>query len=193
MRPGIVIIVLWIGWAVSWIAAARWSNRTESRPSIGPEIAYRLLMGIGAVTMFVPAHGYEGPLRLWHVGWIGGWLCAVLVGVGVAVAWWARLHLGRMWSARITLKADHKVIDSGPYALVRHPIYSGLLLSLLATAAAKGTVLGIAGFVMLAVGIWLKARLEERWLTEEIGADAYGNYRRRVPMLVPFGPSGASN
>lgn len=193
MRPGLVIILIWIGCAVSWILAARWSNRTESRPSIGSEIAYRVLTGIGTVIMFVPAHGYEGPLRLWHVGWIGGWLCAVLVGIGVVVAWWARLHLGRMWSARITRKADHKVVDSGPYAFVRHPIYSGLLLSLLATAAAKGTVLGIVGFIVLAVVICSKARLEERWLTEELGADAYGNYRRRVPMLLRFGPTGASD
>jgi protein-S-isoprenylcysteine O-methyltransferase Ste14 len=145
-------------------------------------------MGVGAIIMFVPAHGYEGPLRLWHVGWTGAWLCAALVGVGVAVAWWARLYLGRMWSARITLKTDHKVVDSGPYSLVRHPIYSGLLLSLLATAAAKGTVLGIVGFVILLIGIWFKARLEERWLTSELRADAYENYRRRVPMLLPFGP-----
>jgi len=193
MRPGTVIISIWIGWAISWVVAARWSNRTESRPAIGPEIGYRLLMGVGTVIMFVPAHGYEGPLRLWHVGWVGGWLCAGLVGAGVAVAWWARLHLGRMWSARITLKADHKVVDSGPYALVRHPIYSGLLLSLMATAAAKGTIPGITGFVVLLLGIWLKARLEERWLTMELGGDAYGNYRRRVPMLLPFGPTGGSN
>jgi protein-S-isoprenylcysteine O-methyltransferase Ste14 len=93
-----------------------------------------------------------------------------------------------MWSARITRKTDHKVVDSGPYALVRHPIYTGLLLALLATAAAKGTMLGVAGFLILLIGIWVKARLEERWLTEELGADAYGNYRRRVPMLVPFWP-----
>jgi protein-S-isoprenylcysteine O-methyltransferase Ste14 len=191
MRPGIVIIFIWVGWVISWVVAAGWSNRTESRPSVGREIGCRVLMGIGALIMFVPAHGYEGPLRLWHVGWTGGWLCAALVGVGVAVAWWARLHLGRMWSARITRKTDHKVVDSGPYAFVRRPIYAGLLLSLLTTAVAKGTILGLAGFVILLTGIWLKARLEERWLTEELGADAYGNYRRRVPMLLPFGPTGA--
>ena len=88
---------------------------------------------------------------------------------------------------RITRKTDHQVVDSGPYALVRHSIYAGLLLSLLATAVAKGTILGIGGFTILLIGVWLKARLEERWLTEELGADAYGNYRRRVPMLLPFG------
>ena len=192
MRPGIFIISIWIGWALSWVAAAGWSNRTESRPPIGPEIRYRLLMGIGSVIMFVPAHGYEGSLRLWHVGWTGAWVCVVLVGAGVAIAWWARWYLGRLWSARITRKAEHKVVDSGPYALVRHPIYSGLLLSLSATAAAKGTVPGIAGFIILLLGIWSKARLEERWLTEQLGAEAYENYRRRVPMLLPFGPTDAS-
>jgi protein-S-isoprenylcysteine O-methyltransferase Ste14 len=79
-------------------------------------------------------------------------------------------------------------VDSGPYALVRHPIYTGLLLALLATAAAKGTIFGVAGFLILLIGFWSKARLEERWLTAELGEDAYGSYRRRVPMLVPFGP-----
>jgi protein-S-isoprenylcysteine O-methyltransferase Ste14 len=188
MRPGVVIIFIWIAWIISWVAAAGWSNRTVSHPAIGPEIRYRLLMGIGALILFVPAHGYEGRLRLWHVGWTGAWVCAALVGVGVAIAWWARLYLGRLWSARITRKADHQVVDSGPYALVRHPIYSGLLLSLLATTAAKGTILGIVGFIVLSTGIWLKARLEERWLSAELGAD-YESYRRRVPMLLPFGPT----
>jgi protein-S-isoprenylcysteine O-methyltransferase Ste14 len=186
MHPGIVIICIWVGWAISWLLASGWSNRTESRPPLGPEVRYRLVMGMGVVIMFVPAHGYEGPLRLWHVGWTVAWGCTALVGIGVAIAWWARLHLGRLWSARITRKADHKVVDTGPYALVRHPIYSGLLLSLLATTVVKGTVLGVAAFVMILLGMWLKARLEERWLLEELGADEYGNYRRRVPMLLPF-------
>lgn len=192
MRPGMVIICIWGGWALSWIIAAGWSSRTESRPPIGPEIGYRILMGMGTVIMFVPAHGYEGPLRLWHVGWTGAWICTVLVGVGVTVAWWARLYLGRLWSARITRKAGHEVVDSGPYAFVRHPIYSGMILSLAATAAAKGTVPGVAGFLVLLLGIWIKARLEERWLIAELGTDAYGDYRRRVPMLLPLGPAAAS-
>jgi protein-S-isoprenylcysteine O-methyltransferase Ste14 len=72
---------------------------------------------------------------------------------------------------------------------VRHPIYFGLLLSLLATAAAKGTVLGLAGFALLLIGIVIKARQEERWLIQELGADLYADYRRRVPMLLPFGPT----
>jgi len=95
----------------------------------------------------------------------------------------------RGWS-QLTRKADHRVVDSGPYAVVRHPIYSGLLLSLLATAAVKGTLLGLGGFALLLLGIWMKARLEERWLIQELGEGAYVDYRKRVPMLLPFGPKG---
>jgi len=112
------------------------------------------------------------------------------VALGIAFAWWARLHLGRLWSGRITRKVDHRVVDSGPYGIVRHPIYTGLLLSLLATSVAKGTVPGIAGFALLLLGIWMKAGLEERWLTQELGEGDYESYRRRVPMLLPFGRKG---
>jgi protein-S-isoprenylcysteine O-methyltransferase Ste14 len=113
-----------------------------------------------------------------------------LIAVGIAFCWWARLHLGRLWSARVTMKADHRVIDTGPYGIVRHPIYTGLLLALYATAAAKGTALGVAGAVVMTWGFWVKARLEERWLVQELPAGDYAAYRRRVPMLLPFGPRG---
>jgi protein-S-isoprenylcysteine O-methyltransferase Ste14 len=71
---------------------------------------------------------------------------------------------------------------------VRHPIYTGLILSILATAAAQATFTGLLGAVAIVIGLWIKARAEERLLTTELGADAYGDYRRRVPMLVPLGP-----
>jgi len=188
MRPGLAIVLLWSGWVLSWVAAAWWSNRTEKRAGLGGEIRYRIPMHAGVLLMLVPAHGDEGPLRLWHIGWTGAWSCVALIAVGIAFAWWARIHLGRLWSGRITRKADHHVVDTGPYGLVRHPIYSGLLLALLATAAAKGTALGAAGFACLLGGIWLKARQEEQWLRQELGGGAYDDYRRRVPMLLPFGP-----
>ena len=105
-------------------------------------------------------------------------------------AWWARIHLGRLWSGTITRKENHHVVDSGPYALVRHPIYTGLIAAIAATAAAQATVTGLLGAALIAFGLWLKARVEEDFLTAELGADAYGAYRGRVPMLVPFLPAG---
>jgi protein-S-isoprenylcysteine O-methyltransferase Ste14 len=111
-----------------------------------------------------------------------------LIVLGFAFAWWARIYLGPVWSSSVTRKVNHRVIDSGPYALVRHPIYTGILLAVYATTAAKGTVLGIAAAVLVTVGFWLKARLEERWLCTELGTGEYSAYRRKVPMLLPFGP-----
>jgi protein-S-isoprenylcysteine O-methyltransferase Ste14 len=191
VQPYIVIAALWLLWIVSWIAAAWWSNRTEKRVGLNAELGYRAVQLSGAVLLAVPAHGYYGPMRLWHVNAIQAWTCAALVALGFAFCWWARIHLGRLWSGQITRKADHRVIDTGPYALVRHPIYTGILLAVLATAAVKGTVYGLAGMVLITLGLWLKARLEARWLAQELGAGDYEAYRRRVPMLLPFGPKGA--
>jgi protein-S-isoprenylcysteine O-methyltransferase Ste14 len=190
MGPGDVILALWLGWVVTWVLAALWSNRTEKRPAAGNEIRYRIPMLIGVALMFLSTDGYEDTLRLWRVGRSGAWLCVAGVAAGIVFTWWARLHLGRLWSGRITRKADHRVVDSGPYALVRHPIYSGLLLALLATTAVKGTLFGVAGFLFLLLGFWMKARLEERWLIDELNDGAYTDYRARVPMLLPFGPKG---
>ena len=83
------------------------------------------------------------------------------------------------------------MVDTGPYAIVRHPIYTGLITSVFATAALKGILIGILGALLMIVGFWIKARLEERFLREQLGPDIYDAYRRRVPMLVPFGPKSA--
>ncbi|MGO8830572.1 MAG: methyltransferase family protein [Steroidobacteraceae bacterium] len=185
LHPARLILPLWIAWLVSWLAAGLWSNRTESRPAIGSEIRYRIPMLIGVLLMFAPVRE-EGPLRLWHMGPTGAWLCVTAVASGIGFAWWARVHLGRLWSGRITRKTDHRVVDSGPYAIVRHPIYCGLLLSLIGSALAEGTAPAIGGFFSLLLGMWMKARQEEHWLAQQLDAGAYADYCRRVPMLVPF-------
>jgi protein-S-isoprenylcysteine O-methyltransferase Ste14 len=186
MRPGIAIVALWIAWAVSWVAAARWSGRTEKRLGMRIQASHRVPLIAGFVILAMPAHGYEGSLRLWHVTRAEAWGCVTLLVAGFAFAWWARLHLGRLWSGSITRKEDHRVVDSGPYGIVRHPIYSGMLLAILGTMLAKGTVPGVAGAALSALALWIKARMEERWLASELGEGAYAAYRRRVPMLLPF-------
>ena len=103
--------------------------------------------------------------------------------------WWARIHLGRFWSNAITHKEGHRVIDTGPYGLVRHPIYTGLIAGMLVTGVAVGTITAMLGAVLISLGMWQKARMEEDFLVAELGADAYGSYCRRVPMLIPFLPT----
>ena len=190
MSPALAIVGLWIAWGVSWLGASWWTGATEKSVGIRREIGYRAVLGLGGLLFALPAHRYEGTLRLWHVGFIEAWVCAAVMVVGFAFCWWARLHLGRLWSGQITRKADHRVVDTGPYGIVRHPIYTGILLAVLATLVAKGTILSIVGAALLTTGLWMKARMEEEWLRSELGAEAYDAYRRRVPMLVPFGPHG---
>lgn len=190
MGPRMAVIVLWIGWLLSWMAAAGWQKTTVKRVGAGAEIRYRLVLIIGALILGIPARRYEGPLRLYRVNWTEAWICVGLIAVGIAFAWWARIHLGPLWSGAVTRKEEHRVVDSGPYGIVRHPIYTGLLLAVVATAAIKGTILGFVGALIIIIGLWMKARLEEQWLRGELGAEAYDAYRRRVPMLVPFLPAG---
>jgi len=188
MQVGQAVAGLWLFWLVSWLLAAAWADPAQRRADLKSEARYRVLWVAGTVLLFVPAHGYVGRLRLWTPTLTEAWICVALIAIGIAFAWWARLHLGRLWSANVTAKADHRVIDTGPYRLVRHPIYTGLLLSVLATMAVKGTVWGIAGAALLLVGVVVKARLEESFLRGELGP-AYDDYARRVPMLVPFAPA----
>lgn len=185
IRPRAVFAVIWIGWIVSWLTAAFWSNRTEKLALTWDTLLYRVFIIAGAILMTPLASRRLLAPRLWHVGYASAYALAAVTLAGILFTWWARIHIGRLWSGSITRKEGHHVVDTGPYALVRHPIYTGLILALLATAAAAATANVLAGAVLISVGFWLKARAEERFLTAELGADAYGDYRRRVPMLMP--------
>lgn len=173
--------IVWVGWLLSWIAAAAWSQRTAARAGFaeGPSRVFQIA---GALLLFAPSIRF-GPD--WDATITEGWILLALVVAGVAFAWWARLHLGALWSGSVQRKEGHRVVDTGPYALVRHPIYTGLLLSGLGTAIARGHLSTIVGFALVVIGITMKARLEERFLSTDLGAE-YAAYKARVPMLVPF-------
>lgn len=186
LRPRAAFAIIWIGWIVSWLAAAFWTSRTQKRAFTWETLIYRVTIVSGAVLLTPWAARKLAANQLWHVGPAGAYALAGLTLAGLVFAWWARVHIGRLWSGSITRKEGHHVVDTGPYALVRHPIYTGLIFALFATALAQAAVSGLAGAVLVAFGLGLKARAEERFLMQELGADAYGAYRRRVPMLVPF-------
>ena len=186
IQPALLFIAVWIGWAVSWTAAAWWSGRTVKTVATPQVWIYRVTIFVGAVLLWHRTAEALHLRRLWHVGYDGAYGLAGLTLAGVLFAWYARIHLGRLWSGSITRKEGHRVVDTGPYAWVRHPIYTGLIGATLATAVAEATVTSVLGFLLIAVGLWLKARIEERFLSEELGAAEYGAYSHRVPMLVPF-------
>jgi len=179
--------VLWTVWWLSWLAAAAWRDRAASRPPLREQLGYRLLAMAGVVLLFGPyRHEFHSEIVLWRTPAAVEWALVLVALAGFAFTWWARIHLGRLWSSSVGRKADHHVVDTGPYAIVRHPIYTGITLASIATAAQRGTAAGWVGAIVMTLGWYVKARLEERFLRQQLGAEAYGAYARRVPMLVPF-------
>jgi protein-S-isoprenylcysteine O-methyltransferase Ste14 len=176
--------LVWFVWSVSWVAAALWAGRTVSA---APGSSFRLQLGIafvGYIILFGEPFRLEAPL--WRIGTIMGWSLVALIVVGLALTWWARIHLGALWSGGIVRREGHRIVDSGPYGLVRHPIYTGLILGGWAVAGIRATPLTLLGALLITIGFALKAKVEERFLAAELGEADYVDYRRRVPMLVPF-------
>ena len=182
--PANWIGIVWSVWALSWFAAAIWSRQTAARASFAQEAPYRIISIVGIILLFGFIDFRSLPYG-WDVSESVMWVLLALVAAGFVFAWWARLHLGTLWSGTITRKQGHRIVDTGPYALVRHPICTGLLLSGFATAIARGRWEALIGAFLFALGCWIKARQEERFLSEELGPE-YATYRKRVPMLVPF-------
>jgi protein-S-isoprenylcysteine O-methyltransferase Ste14 len=192
MTPETAILAVWGIWVLSWIIASGWSGRTVKRASLGDELSYRILIIAGAALTFAFRSASRGlGHRIYPPPPVAGnWVLVALAVLGCVFAWWARLHLGSLWSSTVTRKADHRIVDTGPYRVVRHPIYTGLIVALLATAAALGTPTAFAGVALMIAGIVMKARLEEKFLRQEFGREVYDAYARRVPMLVPSWPKG---
>lgn len=188
MSPEWMTTALWFAWLVSWIIAAFWSSRIARRGGWTGEIFLRGLIYLAAVLMFalVPNRGDYPQIRLWKLDDVLKWLLAATTAAGLSFAWWARIHLGRLWSSwGMAKKANHRVVDTGPYCMVRHPIYSGLLFAAFATSIEKGTAAAMLGAAILTLALYLRARREERFLRAELPEGAYDTYARKTPMLLP--------
>ena len=188
IQPNQTFQVIWIAWVVSWIAASFWSGRTAKRVTTSETWIYRIIIFAGALLIAPWTARALGESPIWQIGDYGACALVGVMLVGLALTWWARMQLGRLWSSAITRKEEYRLVETGPYALVRHPIYTGIITALLATAATQATLLALLGAVLIAIGLWVKARTEERFLLAELGPDAYESYRSRVPMLIPFVP-----
>ncbi|HEY7421778.1 MAG TPA: isoprenylcysteine carboxylmethyltransferase family protein [Gaiellaceae bacterium] len=177
-----VELVFAAGWAAFWLywLLAAFSMK-RGRVQWGREARIRLV--IVAVAVLLTRLGAFRSHRLNTDPWLAG-LGLALFGLGLGFAIWARLHIGRNWGTPMTQKDEPELVTSGPYRLVRHPIYSGII------AAGLGTALALSWLWLAAValgGIYFvySATVEERYLTEEF-PDSYPAYKRSTKMLVPF-------
>jgi len=176
---------MWLAWVLYWMWAARHAKPNQRREPIGSRLLHVVPLLVAAWLLWgrVPLPFLNDRLFPW-ARWIF-WVAAFVTASGLLFTVWARLHLGRNWSGTVTIKQDHELVDTGPYALVRHPIYTGLLLAFIGSAVAWGEWRGVLAVLIAVVSLWRKLRLEERWMTERFG-ERYRAYCEQVPALVPF-------
>ncbi|WP_407179421.1 methyltransferase family protein [Bradyrhizobium sp. STM 3562] len=184
--PTKLLALIWLAWVVSWVVASFWSGRTKTHVRTWDSWVYRLPILLGAILLMPLTAQVLGAKPLYNPGTFGTYVLALVTLFGISFTWWARIHLGRFWSNAITHKEGHRIIDTGPYGMVRHPIYTGLIVGMLATGLAVATWPALLGALFVCFGEWQKARMEEGFLSIELGQEAYRNYSRRVPMIVPF-------
>jgi len=180
-----LFLVMWLGYFAYWWVMStnvKVTERSESAPS---RIARLVLIVCAVALLSLPSV----PLPLLNKRFLPHdlwcfWSGAAITAGGLLFSVWARRHLGKNWSQAVTVKGGHELITSGPYALVRHPIYTGLLLALLGSAVARGEWRGLLAVALVFGALWHKLRLEEKWMRAQFG-ESYEVYSRHVAALVP--------
>jgi protein-S-isoprenylcysteine O-methyltransferase Ste14 len=179
------INALWILFGLYWLVSALKRKKTKRRETWIQRARYVLPL-VGAWYLLARPEA--------HYGWLGArfvpaqpaveWIGVLLTAAGVAVAFWARWHLGANWSGVVTLKEGHELIRTGPYRAIRHPIYTGILLGLLGTAVAMGEVRGLLAVAVAWLSFYVKARREESFLTQEFG-EKFEAHAKQTGMFLP--------
>jgi protein-S-isoprenylcysteine O-methyltransferase Ste14 len=177
--------VTWALFVVYWFISAAWAKKIRVKEPINVRFTYRPLGAAAILILIFPQRIPGMQYSLWPANQLTFFTGAVVLLAGLAFAIWARIHLGRNWSASVAIKEDHGLIRSGPYALVRHPIYTGILGGVLGSAIALGHISGFIALILLSLSFWLKSRFEETFMVQTFG-DQYIQYRKEVPALVPF-------
>lgn len=181
-----IISICWGAFVVVWGLAALFTKRTVYHQSGAERLRYIIPILFGWYLVF---RGYRlGPPFNRHIipqtdAILGAAAILCLGGLGFCL--WARAVLGRNWSGTVTLKENHELIVRGPYRLVRHPIYTGLLAMLIATWMEQPHIAGMVGLVFVFISFWIKLSAEEEVMRKQF-PDQYAAYRERVKRIIPF-------
>jgi protein-S-isoprenylcysteine O-methyltransferase Ste14 len=176
----------WLVFVTIWVLAALSTKRTVYRESRAQRLRYWVLL---VIACFLQLYGRQlpYPLNMRVVPHVAptAWAAAVLCVIGLVFAVWARVTLGRNWSGVVTLKEGHELMERGPYRIVRHPIYTGILTMFFATALAQGHFFGFVGALLMFVSFWIKLGDEEKLMLQQF-PERYADYRRRTKRIIPF-------
>ncbi len=175
----------WITFLVYWVIKAAKTRQTQRKESSASRYSVMFLLILGYVLILNRRAGID----VLGERFVPNVLPVVILGVtvtwlGVALSIWARNHLAENWSSAVTIKQGHELIRTGPYARLRHPIYSGLLLATLGSAVAIGEWRCLMGVCLVLAAYSIKARREEAMLAGQFG-EAFQEHRRHTGFLLP--------
>lgn len=180
-----LINALWILTGIYWFLTALRAKTAVRKEQNASRVLHIVVMCIAFDLLFGSArYGLLGARYVPAKAWIA-WTGFSLAAAGIAFAVWARAMLGANWSGTVAIKSGHELIRTGPYAWVRHPIYSGFLLAILGTALVLGEVRGLLAFLVALLGWGIKAIMEERFLIDQFDGE-YVRYSTEVKRLIPF-------
>jgi protein-S-isoprenylcysteine O-methyltransferase Ste14 len=185
MVSNLAICACWLVYIVYWIGSARRLKPVVERQSWLSIIAHRGPIMLGALMLLFPILSHSPGLALTPHTDFAVAIGAVVCVLGLSVAIWSRQTLAGNWSATVTFKQGHELVQAGPYRFVRHPIYTGILLMILGSVIAVGRLHSWLGFLIVCAGFWIKLKQEESLMLRHF-PDEYPAYRARVKSLVPF-------
>jgi protein-S-isoprenylcysteine O-methyltransferase Ste14 len=185
-----IIPISWLCFVAYWFISARFTKRTAARaPWWGGTLGRAAILILVFLIIRQPPVWHQlSDLIGRHEGVLGSPTTQaagmVLCFLGMGFAVWARIHLGRNWGGPMSLREGHELVTSGPYAMVRHPIYTGLIVALFGTALAQNLLL-LAPFGILWAYYLVSAVNEEKLMLGQF-PDQYPQYKKRTKMLIPF-------
>jgi protein-S-isoprenylcysteine O-methyltransferase Ste14 len=176
---------IWFAWAVLWLLMALWSKPSKRREFAWQRLEHVLPMAVGFIFTFNRNFAWQflGD-RIIPQNDAVTILGLMLTAGGLLFAVWARIALGANWSGTVTIKTGHNLIRRGPYKWIRHPIYTGILLSFLGTVLLLGEVRAFCGFALVLFALYRKAKREESFLSEEFG-EGFAEHARHTGMFLP--------
>jgi protein-S-isoprenylcysteine O-methyltransferase Ste14 len=185
-HPGAIVSWFWILHIAGWFTSAIFSKKARQEQTGGERLLQSIWIWAAAILLFGRTL-VNTPLGLRFVPQTPVTLAVgiAVLFAGGAIAWWARLIIGRNWSASVQIKQDHELVQRGPYRFVRHPIYTGFLFSLVGTAIVIGQWRGVLAVVLAFIGWLIKSRQEETFMTQQFGAK-YDEYRRHTKAIIPL-------
>lgn len=177
---------MWLAYITYWWAMAGDVKSDQRREQFSSRMQRQVLMILALVLLGLPDIRLSVlDRRFLPASMVWFWIGVAVTASGLLFSVWARRYLGRNWSRAVTIKKEHELITGGPYSLVRHPIYTGLLAGLLGSALALGEWRGLVAVGLVFIALLRKLHLEERWMRKLFG-DAYENYSRHVRALIPY-------